>query len=289
MKTSLFSPQRRLLAALLACTLIAGCGTPAAGGSGSAAATAAAAAPEAVRQSLAPSGTLRVGVYPGSPTSLVLQDGQERGLTVELGQELARQIGRPVQLQRYQRVAQVVEAVQRGEVDMTITNATAARAQLVDFSPPVVRLGLGLLVLPTSPIQRLADMDQPGMRIGVSEGSSSQAALGRQLKQARVVAAPSLKEAAEMLRAGKLDAFATNQAILFEMADGLAGARVLDERWGQETLAIAVPKGRAEVLPWLGEFVQWADRAGRVEQAARRAGLRGTLPPEPAEPRTTRP
>ncbi len=285
--TTIFSPQRRLLAALLGCALLAACATPA--GPGDKAAQALNPAPAAVQQSLAPSGTLRVGVYPGSPTSLVLQDGQERGLTLELGQELARQIGRPVQLQRYQRVAQVVEAVQRGEVDMTITNATAARAQLVDFSPPVVRLGLGLLVLPASPIQRLADMDRPGMRIGVSEGSSSQAALGRQLKQARVVAAPSLKEAAEMLRAGKLDAFATNQAILFEMADGLAGARVLDERWGQETLAIAVPKGRAEVLPWLGEFVQWAGRAGRVEQAARRAGLRGTLPPETPEPRPTRP
>ena len=274
-----------LIAAALAAALLAGCASAPPRDGAPSAAAAAPQAGAATRQLLAPTGTLRIGVYPGSPTSLVEQDGDQRGLTVELGRELGRRLGVPVELLRFQRVAEVVDAVHRGQADLTITNATAARAALVDFSPTVVRLGLGLLVLPTSPVQTLAAMDRPGVRIGVSEGSSSQATLGRQLEQAQLRAAPSLQAAAEMLRSGAIDAFATNKAILHEMADGLPGARVLDESWGQETLSMAIPKGRASALPWLGEFVQWASAAGLVERAAQRAGLRGTLPAEPAAER----
>jgi hypothetical protein len=41
-----------------------------------------------------------------------------------------------------------------------------------------------------------------------------------------------------MLCDGRIDAFATNKGILFEMADELPEARVLDGRWGAESLAI---------------------------------------------------
>ena len=70
------------------------------------------------------------------------------------------------------------------------------------------------------------------MRIGVSQGSTSQGVLTRELKQARVVAAASLQVAGEMLQRREIDAFATNKAILFELADRVPGARVLDGRWG---------------------------------------------------------
>jgi polar amino acid transport system substrate-binding protein len=52
-----------------------------------------------------------------------------------------------------------------------------------------------------------------------------------------------------MLSQGRLNAFATNKAILFEMSDSLPGSRVLDGRWGVEHLAIAIPKNRGE--EWL--------------------------------------
>jgi polar amino acid transport system substrate-binding protein len=53
--------------------------------------------------------------------------------------------------------------------------------------------------------------------------------------------------AVEMLSSRKLDAFATNKGILFEMADKLPGAKVLDGRWGTERHSIAIPKGREDV------------------------------------------
>jgi polar amino acid transport system substrate-binding protein len=53
--------------------------------------------PDDVRRALAPTGTLRVAVYPGSPTSLVQAPGstEQRGLSVEIGRELAARLGVP--------------------------------------------------------------------------------------------------------------------------------------------------------------------------------------------------
>lgn len=65
-----------------------------------------------VRQVLAPTGTLRIAVYPGSPTSMVRAPGagEMRGLSVEVGRELARRLGVPVEVVVFQRVAEVVDA-----------------------------------------------------------------------------------------------------------------------------------------------------------------------------------
>ena len=85
------------------------------------------AAPAEVRQALAPTGALRVGVYPGSPTSMVrdAKTGERRGISVDLGAELADRLGVPVRLVVFDRVAQVVDALKAGSVDFTVTNATA--------------------------------------------------------------------------------------------------------------------------------------------------------------------
>ncbi len=231
------------------------------------------------RQALAPTGALRVAVYPGSPTSMLraADNGEMRGLSVEIGRELARRLGVPAEIVVFQRVAEVVEALKQGRVDFTITNATPARAQDVDFTPPLVALELGYLALPGSPVQALAEVDRPGVRIGVSQGGTSHGVLSRELKQARVVPAPSLQAAGEMLQRREIDAFATNKAILYELAEGLPGARVFEGRWGLEHLAIAVPKGRgAAAADYLRGFAQSVRSEGLVQAASLRAGLRGT-------------
>src|SRR5882672_2309417 len=81
----------QLLSAAVAGLLMAGCAgmqsTP---------------APE-VRQALAPTGKLRVGVYPGSPFSLMRDPatGETRGVAVELGRELAKRLGVPFEMVEY--------------------------------------------------------------------------------------------------------------------------------------------------------------------------------------------
>jgi polar amino acid transport system substrate-binding protein len=245
--------------------LVAGC-----------AATAPAADP-AVARVLAPTGTLRVGVYPGSPTSLVIhpKTGAKAGVALELGQALGRQLGVPVQVVEFGRVALVLDALKAGAVDFTFTNATEARAKDMAFTPPLIQLELGYLVPSGSAIASVADVDRPATRVGVTEGSSSQGVLTRTFKQAVVVPVASIKLGQEMLRQGKLDAFATNKGILFEMSDELPGFRVLDGRWGLENLAIAIPLGRSAGMPYLRQFALDVQASGQLKAIIKRAGLRG--------------
>jgi polar amino acid transport system substrate-binding protein len=232
-----------------------------------------------MQRTLAPSGKLRVGVYPGSPTSMIqdASSGQRKGVTYDLGTELARRLGVPFEPVVFQRVAEVVDALKSGQIDFTITNASPARVKDLDFTPTLLDLELGYVVLPGSPVAALADVDRPGIRVGVSEGSTSFGTLSREFKNATVVAAPSLKSAMEMLSQKKIDAFATNKAILFEMTDELPGSRVLDGRWGLEHLAMAIPKGRDAAMAYLRKFAEDARSEGLVKRAVERAGLRGTV------------
>ena len=255
---------RRLLTAILGLLLAACAGMHTA------------AAPE-VRQALAPTGKLRVGVYAGSPFSMIRDpvSGETKGVTVEIGRTLATRLGVPYEPVEYQRIAEVLEAMKSGKVDITIANATPARAQDFDWTPPLLLIELGYLVLSGSPVSSLADVDRPGIRVGVTQGGTSNSTLARELKNAKVVPAPTLQSAIDMLSQRSIDAYATNKANLFEMSDRLPGSRVLIGRWGIERLSIAIPKGRDQGMAYVRQFVEDVKSEGLVARAAERAGLRG--------------
>ena len=233
------------------------------------------------RAALAPTGKLRVGLYPGSPTSIVpgAPGAEPRGVGHDVGRELARRLGVGFEHVVFPSNAQLLDAVKARDVDLVLTNATAARRSFIDFSDTVLEVEKGYLVPAGSAVSGIAQIDSPGMRVGVSQGSSSQAELARELHQAKLVPVASLKEAGRLLAEGKLDAFGTNKAILYELGDGLPGSRVLPGRWGLETFALGIPKGREAALPRLRAFAAAVRSDGTVARAAARAGLRGVAEP----------
>jgi polar amino acid transport system substrate-binding protein len=228
---------------------------------------------------LAPSGHLRVGVYPGSPTSQVTDPNTQQihGVTYDLGREFAARLNVPVEYLSFQRIADVVSAIKDGKVDFTVTNATAARANDVSFSRNLLSVELGYLVPANSPIVRAGQIDGPGIRIGVTKGGTSERVLSERFKNAKIAPAESVAAAINALRHGELDVYATNKAILFEMSQSLPGARVLDDIWGQEHMAIAVPKGREAGRELLDGFVRDVQASGRLEQIEAAAGLKGAV------------
>jgi polar amino acid transport system substrate-binding protein len=236
----------------------------------------------AAAQALAPTGKLRVGLYPGTPTSILGDPTSDnaKGVGFDLGRELAQGVGVPFEPVVFTKNAEVLAAAKAGSVDMVFTNATPVRRNDLDFSPTVLQVEQGYLVPSGSPIRTRDQIDRTAVRVGVSEGSTSEATLSRELRNATVVRTPSLKAAIDMLMAGKLEAFATNKATLFEMSDELPGSHVLDGRWGLESFAIGIPKGREAALPLVNSFVGEAKANGAVARAVARAGLRGTVVPD---------
>jgi polar amino acid transport system substrate-binding protein len=232
-------------------------------------------------QTLAPTGKLRVGLYPGTPTSIIgdPSSGNAKGVGFDLGRELAQRAGVPFEPVVFARNAEVFAAAKAGSVDMVFTNATPVRRNDLDFSPTVLQVEQGYLVPAKSTIRTLGEIDRAGVRVGVSEGSTSETTLARELHNAVVVRTPSLKAAIDMLAAGTLEAFATNKATLFEMSADLPASRVLDGHWGLESFAIGIPKGREAALPFVSSFVGEAKASGAVARAIARAGLRGAVVP----------
>lgn len=98
------------------------------------------------REILAPSGRLRVGLYPGTPTSILPDPAEPKGVGYELGKELARRLGVPYESVVFSKNAEVLEAVRTAQVDIAFTNASAARAKVMDFGPPYLEIELGYLV-----------------------------------------------------------------------------------------------------------------------------------------------
>jgi polar amino acid transport system substrate-binding protein len=235
------------------------------------------------KELLAPTGNLRVGVYPGSPTSMVTDagTGQTHGLTYDLGRELAARLNVPAQYVTFQRIADVLNAMKEGHIDFTVTNATPVRANDVSFSQTLLSVELGYLVPANSSINRADEMDRPEIRIGVTKGGTSERTLSAKFRNAQIVSAESVKLAIEMLRRRELDAYATNKAILFEMSESMPGARVLDGNWGMEHMAIAIPRGREQALQFVGSFAQEMQTSGRLAQIQQAAGLRGAVEAQP--------
>jgi len=237
------------------------------------------AAAQDARQILAPTGKLRVGVYYGSPTSMVRDSktNEVHGLSYDLGQELASRLNVPFEQVSYQRISDVLEGMKAGDVDFTVSNSTPARAATVTFSQNLLTIELGYLVAANSPITAIADIQKPGLRIGVTKGSTSQGTIPKMLPNATVVPAENYKRGIEMLEHGEIDTYATNKPTLFEMSDQMSGSRILDGRWGEEHLAVAIPKGHEAALEYIQRFVQEVQTSGLVAQSTERAGLRGAV------------
>jgi polar amino acid transport system substrate-binding protein len=235
------------------------------------------------KELLAPTGHLRVGVYAGSPTSEVIDPAtkQTHGIAHDLGQEFANRLEVPIEYVTFQRVADIVTAIKNGGVDFTVTNATAARANDVSFSPPLIAIELGYLVPANSPILNADEIDRPGIRIGVTKGSTSERTLPAKFRNATIVPAESVKLAIGMLNRGEIDLYATNKPTLFEMSDAMPNARILDGNWGLEHMAVAIPRGREQGLAFVATFVHEVQSNGLLERLEKEAGLRGAVKVEP--------
>ncbi len=232
-----------------------------------------------VRQVLAPTGKLRVGLVLGAPASVIRESasGEMKGVLFDLGKELARRMGVPFEPVVYPSIEALLDGAKSGEWDVASFGVNPARAKEFDFTAPLLETEFGYLVSSGSSISTLADVDRPGIRVGVPEKSAADAVLSRALKNAVLVRGPGLAAGLEMLKSGKVDVFATAKANLFEMSDQLPGSRVLAGSYATNTLAMAIPKGRDLGMAYARKFVEDAKSEGLVKAGVERAGLRGAV------------
>lgn len=238
---------------------------------------------------LARAGTIRVALFPWmytkDPGTGELR-GIERGVVlIELARALAARVGVDVVPVEYSNPRRVLDGLKVDAWDVAFLGVDPARLAQVDFSPPYLQVDTTYLVPPSSSIRNVADADRPRVRISVVRNSVEELALSRVLKHAQLVYAQNPDTAFELLRTGHADAFAQARPALLDYSIRLPGSRVLEDRYGANLVAMAIPKGQAGRLAYISEFIEEAKASGLVQRAVDRAGLRGVQVPPPVKPK----
>jgi len=237
-----------------------------------------------VRQALAPTGKLRVGLQMATPHNAIQDSasGEMKGVAFDLGKELARRIGVPFEPVLYPSVGALLEDGKSGAWDVAFVGFSPARAKEWDFTALHLQIEFGYLVPRDSSLSTMGDIDRPGIRVAVQQKSGPDVFFSGMLKNAVVVRVPSNPEALEALKSGKADAMASIKPVLFEMSNRLPGSRVLPDRAGIDPHAMVMPKGRDPGMVYARNFIEEAKAQGLVKAAIDRAGMRGAVvaPPQ---------
>jgi polar amino acid transport system substrate-binding protein len=223
-------------------------------------------------------GNIRVGVHSVMYTKDP-QTGEPKGASVgiillDLARTLGARIGAEIVPIGHPTIPEMLRCLTSGACDMGFMGPDPSRTG-VDFSPPILQLDYTFLVPAASSIQRIADVDRPGVRIAVVSDHASTLTLSRMLKHAQLVYAATPDPTFELLRSGQADAFASIRGVLLTYSARLPGSRVLDEHYGANLLGMVVPKGQTARLAYVSEFIEQAKASGMVQQAIERAGLPG--------------
>ena len=232
-----------------------------------------------MRQALAPTGKLRVALQRGNPLNVVQDSvsGEMRGVGFDLGKELARRIGVPLEPVLYPSVGALLEAGKSRAWDVAFVGFSSERAKEWEFSALHLEVEFGYLVPGGSSVSTMADVDRPGIRVAVQEQSGPDRFFSGTLKNVVMVRASSNPGALEVVKSGRADVLGSIKPILFELSNQLPGSRVLDGRPGIDPHAMAMPKGRGLAGGYARQFIEDAKSEGLVKAAIERAGLRGVV------------
>ena len=226
---------------------------------------------------LAPTGKLRVGINYGNPV-LAQRDagsGDLRGIAVDLGRELGKRVGVPVELVGFESAGKMFDAVKGGAWDVAFLAVDPGRAGEITFTAPYIEIEGTYLVPGGSSFRDVADVDRKGVRVGVSAKSAYDLFLSRSLQQAELVRGSTNDAGFELILAGKVDVVAGIRQHLVANAQRLPGSRVLDGRFMAIQQALGTPKGREVAAKYLREFIEDVKASGLVAQVIERAGIRG--------------
>ena len=231
----------------------------------------------AARSELTPGGKLRVGLNYGN-FLLVLKDGpggEPRGIAPDLGRELGRRLGVPVEFVKYEQAGKLADAVKDGKCDVGFLGAEPQRANEIAFTAAYLEIPVTFLVPAGSPLRALADIDRKGVRIAVADRSAYDLFLTRTIKNAELVRAQGIDGSYQLFVEKKLDALAGLMPRLVSDAEKLPGSRILEGQVTGVQQAIGTPKARAAAAGFLSEFAADLRKSGFVSKLVSEHGVRG--------------
>ena len=220
-------------------------------------------------------GRVRIALFPPQYTKDPAT-GELKGIWADLARAFAARVGVELVLIEHATPPKMVECLKAGACDVGSLGFDPARAADVEgFSPPFIEFDYTYLVPAGSSIRSAADADRPGVRIAVVHAHASTLALTRMRKQAELVSVDTPDSAFDLLRTGRVDAWASARPVLVEYSAQLPGSRAVEDGYGANRPALVVAKGQAARLAYISEFIEEMKASGFVQQAITRSGWHG--------------
>jgi polar amino acid transport system substrate-binding protein len=231
----------------------------------------------AVLSDLAPTGKLRVGLNMSNflLTRTDSATGKPAGVAADLGNELGKRLGVPVELVPYPNPGALADAAKSGVWDVGFLGAEPQRANEIDFTAAYVEIEATYLVPPGSKIQKVDEVDRRGIRIAVPERSAYELYLTRSIKNAELVRIRGADDAFKRFVDDKCDALAGLRPRLITDQANLSGSRILDGNFTAVQQAAGTPKGRSAGARYLREFIEEVKESGLVAKTIEKNGVRG--------------
>jgi polar amino acid transport system substrate-binding protein len=233
---------------------------------------------DALKDEIAPTGKLRVAIgisaAGGAYWSNKNEAGAYTGVPVELGKEMAAQLGVPVEYVAYSNSGKITDAASSGAWDVTFLPQDADRETKMSFGPIYEVADATYIVKAGSTATNFQTLDQPAMKVAAVNGTTTMRGAIAHLKNAKVTGYQTYDEIFALLKNGEIDAFALSRDQLNAMAKKLPGSRVLDETFKQTVTAVAVPLNHPRSLAFATKFMKDATTNGTLRKAYDNNGLK---------------
>jgi polar amino acid transport system substrate-binding protein len=231
-----------------------------------------------LKDEIAPTGKLRVAIAispaGGAFWSTRTEAGGYNGVPVDLGKEMAAQLGVPVEYVPYQNSGQITDVAAKGLWDVTFLPKDTVRATKMDFGPIYEVADATYIVKAGSPITNFQQLDQPGVKVAAEYNTTTMRGARAHLKKAEIIEYQTIDEIFALLKNGEIDAFALSRDQLNAMAKKIPGTRVLDETFKKTVTAVAVPLNHPLSLAFAIKFMTDATSNGMLRKAYDEHGLK---------------
>jgi polar amino acid transport system substrate-binding protein len=233
-----------------------------------------------LKDEIAPTGKLRVaiGISPagGAYWSTKTEAGGYAGVPVDLGREMAAQLGVPVDYVAFQNSGQITDSASNGSWDVTFLPKDPERETKMSFGPIYEVADATYIVKAGSSVTNFEALDQPGIKVAAVNNTTTMRGASAHLKNAKVTGYQTYDEIFGLLKSGEIDAFALSRDQLNAMAKKIPGTHVLDETFKQTVTAVAVPLDHPQSLAFAAKFLTDAESNGLLRKAYDNNGLKDT-------------
>ncbi len=194
--------------------------------------------------------------YP--PFEMTDESNKPTGISVEMAEALASRLGKELRIENIP-FAGLIPSLRTGKIDLIISSMTRTeeRAQSISFSDPYLHTGLCILVSKDNPATSVADIDMPGKRIAVKQGTTGHIYTTKHVRNAEILMFDKEAAAALEVSQGKVDAFIYDQiSIYLNWKKHQETTRALLNPFNEESWAIGAQLGNTELLGKVNAFLE---------------------------------